>query len=72
MIKCIARLGASFLKLFCMHRNQRYVFQGKCYFRKGNRERVWCFGTIHVCERCGKEIFSWNTSSEKLTRQITN
>lgn len=69
MINFLAQLKADFSKLFCMHRKQRRVFQGRCYYEKGNREYIWCFGTIYKCEHCDKEIFEWGTSRE-LTKQI--
>ena len=72
MINFLAQLGKSPLKLFCIHRRKRHVFQGLCYYEKGNREYIWCFGDIYTCEDCDKEIFVWGTSPEELTKQISH
>jgi hypothetical protein len=70
MLYCLAQVKTFFQKLFCTHSKKRQVFQGRCYYEKGNRERRWYYGKIYVCERCNEEFFVWDTLPRELKNQI--
>jgi len=53
-----------------MHPKKHRVFQGRCFYEKGNRERRWYYGSIYVCEKCNEEFFVRDTLNETMEKTV--
>jgi hypothetical protein len=60
MLYSLAQLKIPFPKLLCMHPRGYHIFRGWCFYEKGNREYIWFYGDIYICERCDEEYFIWD------------